>query len=68
MEEKTLGWGMREKEAQGGKDDESKPSHGGDPVGQESCIRIDGYQRPGCVLSFDRAEWAVILSGGEIEG
>lgn len=37
--------------------------------GQESCRRIDGYlSRLGAVsvLSFNRAEWAVSLSGGEI--
>lgn len=71
MKEKTLGWGMREEEAHGGKDDEGEPSHWDDPLGQESCRRIDGYLSrlgSGCVLTFDRAEWAVILSGAEIEG
>lgn len=41
------------------------PTHWGDPECQESCRRIDGYLNrlgTGCVLSFDRAEWAVILS------
>lgn len=41
----------------------------GNPVGQESCRRIDGYLNrlgKGCVLSFNRPEWAVILSGGEM--
>lgn len=55
MEERTLGWGMREKEAHGGKDDEDEPSHWGDPVGQESCRRIDGYLSTpgtGCALGF----------------
>lgn len=40
VEERTLGWGMREKEAHGWKDDEGEPSS---PLGQESCKRIDGY-------------------------
>lgn len=55
----------------GGKDDKGEPSHWDDAVGQESCRRIDGYLSrlgTGCVLSCDRAEQAVILSGGEIEG
>lgn len=71
VEERTLGWGMREREAHRDKDDVGEPSHWGDPVSLESCRRIDGYLSRldiGCVLSFDRAERAVILSGGEIEG
>lgn len=62
---------MREKEAHRDKDDVGDPSHWGDPVSLEFCRRIDGYLSRldiGCVLSFDRAERAVILSGGEIEG
>lgn len=71
MEEKTQGLGLREKEVHRGKDDEGEPSHWDDPVGQESWRQIDSYLSrlgTGSVLTLDRAEWAVILSGGEIEG
>lgn len=57
--------GRREKKMTG------VPPHWGDPVGQESCRRIDGDLSrlgSGWAWSFDRAKWAVILSGGEIEG
>lgn len=65
MEEERKGGAWREK------NDEGEASHCGNPVGQEPCRRIDGYLSrlgTGCVLSFYRAEWAVILSRGEIEG
>ena len=72
VEQRTLEWGMREKEAHGGKKgDEGEPFPQGDPVDQESCFWIDVHLSSldaGCVLSFDRPELAVILSGGVIEG